>query len=440
MHLNFFVVTYEFIFCPFSGNGILAQSLVNSLIELGHFVSVWCTKPNIRCDDEEVIEEVFPRHDGRLQILTTTVDNLQWKCLDENSAWETFAYSGSDEATQAGLKALCENTSGTSPIPIVIDWHGSHAYRSLSFGNLLSPPIYMNFRVYAAGIQDEKRHSWLNQMERQALQAADKVIALSQHDKELLVELSDQDESCQNFEVFYPPLRKDIQKLGTMSSFSPPLPLPEALPPGKQFVTCVVRLSPEKETLRFIPFLESIRGLMDSKQWIPLLAGSPSDKAYAQIVRDKLKDKFPSAIDLVGTFLNPKELCGIFQNTVINFHPSSYDAYGMTIVEAAAMGVPSVIANNGQVGSSHLIQDACVLMEMPALGEDASLVDKTLLPDASNQHLMTLLQDEITLQKLGEDAKERALAWSELAYGKRLVKLASSIDHSLDNNEAVAKI
>ncbi|CAJ1960384.1 unnamed protein product [Cylindrotheca closterium] len=450
--MHFFVVTYEFIFCPFSGNGILARSLVNSLVGLGHFVSVWCTKPASSSstsssssfggdDEDEVMMTIFPHHNGRLQIFTTTVEESKWRCLDENSAWETFVYSKSDEATQTGLRSLFEEhsqhnkmTTDSSPIiPVVIDWHGAHAYQSLPF-----PPhwkvIYMNFRVYAAGIQDETRHAWLNQMEQRALQTADQVVVLSQHDKELLENLL-LEGSGKELQVFYPPLRKDIQELGTLSSSSstPPLPLlPTSLPVGKRFVTCVVRLSPEKETLRFIPFLNSIRDLMESKGWIPMLVGSPSDKPYAQMVRDQLFHDFPQAMDLVDTFLSPHELCAIFQATAINFHPCSYDAYGMTIVEAAAMGVPSVIADNGQVGASHLIgKDAFVPMDMVVVatialggGEEENRDD--INSHKSLQHLRTILQDDANLRDIGQRARERALAWNEEAYGSRLVALVSS--------------
>lgn len=420
--MQFFVVTYEFIFSPFSGNGILARSLVNSLLGLGHFVSVWCTQPNnsATTSREALIQQVFPHHNGRLQIISNTVDESKWKCLDENSAWETFAFANSDETTQTELLLLFGEDSTSSIIPVVIDWHGSHAYQTLPLTDRVSPLVYMNFRVYAAGIADEKRHDWLNQMERKALASADKVVALSQHDRDLLQQLANEQDGGgidKEFEVFYPPLRKDIQELGGISEL---LPLPESVPDGKQFVACVVRLSPEKETSRFVPFLESIRDLMESKGWIPLLVGSPSDQAYAKAVREQLKDAFPDSIDLVGNFLSPQELCSIFQRTVINFHPCSYDAYGMTIVEAAAMGVPSVIANNGQVGASHLIgEDAFIPTDVEAIQS----ADKEAL-----HHLRTILQDDVQLRPLGELARERALAWNEVAYGSRLVALASSTD------------
>jgi glycosyltransferase involved in cell wall biosynthesis len=162
------------------------------------------------------------------------------------------------------------------------------------------------------------------------------------------------------------------------------------------------------------------------------LVGSPSDKAYAKLVRDQLKENFPHAIDLVDTFFSPHELCAIFQNTVINFHPCSYDAYGMTIVEAAAMGVPSVIANNGQIGASHLIgEDAFVPMDRMIAeaiggGGEKNHQDPNSGNNKALQHLRTILHDATKLRELGQRARERALAWNELAYGSRLVELVST--------------
>ncbi len=37
-------------------------------------------------------------------------------------------------------------------------------------------------------------------------------------------------------------------------------------------------------------------------------------------------------------FLGPADLARIFEATVLNVHPPLYDAYGMTVVEAASQG------------------------------------------------------------------------------------------------------
>lgn len=46
----------------------------------------------------------------------------------------------------------------------------------------------------------------------------------------------------------------------------------------------------------------------------------------------------PDAI-IEESFLGPTELADIFAATALNIHPCLYDAYGMTIVEAASQGL-----------------------------------------------------------------------------------------------------
>jgi glycosyltransferase involved in cell wall biosynthesis len=48
----------------------------------------------------------------------------------------------------------------------------------------------------------------------------------------------------------------------------------------------------------------------------------------------------------------------VYSHTLLNFHPCIYDAYGMTVVEAAAFSVPSVINKGtaGAVGAADLLR------------------------------------------------------------------------------------
>eukprot|EP00980_Cylindrotheca_fusiformis_P016157 scaffold4805_cov136-Cylindrotheca_fusiformis.AAC.12 len=416
------------------GNGILARSLVNSLLEHGCNVSVWCCRPSSLVASEEgaIIQNVFPQFQGRLKVFSTAVSDLKWRCLDDNSSWEEFVYSDESHASnEQDLQSFLRNLTdhSTSALPIAIDWHGAYAFESIPLSRRrFLPLLYMNFRVYSAGIQDKTRHEWLNNMERQALKHAEKVIALSEHDGTLLKHIGGFSEDDPTIDVFYPPLRKEVHALATAMPTPFGLPLPISLPRDTRFVTCVVRLSREKETLLFLAFLKSCRTILNSKHWVPVLVGSPSDQTYSQQVRTGLKECCPFAIDLVDTFLSPVELCSLFSRTALNFHPCSYDAYGMTIIEAAAMGVPSVIANNGKVGASSVMQDASIYIEMPPLSSGTKPDDvEVMLPEQSIERLLDVLSDELQLQQLGKLARKRALEWNESAYGKALLEVGTSM-------------
>jgi hypothetical protein len=46
----------------------------------------------------------------------------------------------------------------------------------------------------------------------------------------------------------------------------------------------------------------------------------------------------------------------VFAATRLNIHPCAYDAYGMTVVEAASQGAPSLVAVGGAVGATDLLR------------------------------------------------------------------------------------
>ena len=55
-------------------------------------------------------------------------------------------------------------------------------------------------------------------------------------------------------------------------------------------------------------------------------------------LKGRLRAAVPEAM-IEERFLGPSELAQIFSATALNVHPCLYDAYGMTIVEAASQGL-----------------------------------------------------------------------------------------------------
>ena len=51
------------------------------------------------------------------------------------------------------------------------------------------------------------------------------------------------------------------------------------------------------------------------------------------------------------------ELAAVWRETLLNIHTATYEAYGMTIVEAAAFGVPSLL-HEGTIGAKDLLPGA----------------------------------------------------------------------------------
>lgn len=67
---------------------------------------------------------------------------------------------------------------------------------------------------------------------------------------------------------------------------------------------------------------------------VPRLVGSASDQAYATAVTTRLQAACPAAV-VEGFSKDPEYLAQLFSETWINVHPALYEAFGMTIIEAA---------------------------------------------------------------------------------------------------------
>lgn len=58
----------------------------------------------------------------------------------------------------------------------------------------------------------------------------------------------------------------------------------------------------------------------------------------------------PGAL-VVTSFLSPTDLAPLFRRTLLNVHSAMYEAFGMTAVEAAAFGAPTLFHSAGLVGA-----------------------------------------------------------------------------------------
>ncbi|CAE7921735.1 PCMTD1 [Symbiodinium necroappetens] len=421
--LRLVLVTYEFTYSPFSGNGILARSIAKALLRLGCQVTVLCCQP---CDELQgqnshlTTEELSEVHS--LTVIPLKLAKSDgWFKLDDHSAWSQFVFDQIDEEGQCAL----ERSLNAADAVVAVDWTGAHACQSLP-STSGKPLVYMNFRVYSSGVLDERRRQWFDEMERQALQRASLIVVLSQLDRMNLMKISDS--AAGKFELLLPPLRGDMHELAHQAQEELDLFLPAEVkdawrPEGSKrqrfLVTCVARISPEKNVFRFLRFLQMAKDTLHELGLIPLLAGSSSDESYAAAVKAELKRLVPGAI-IVDTFLTPKSLAAVFGRTALNFHPCAYDAYGMTIVEAAACAAPSVLAGES-VGAWALLGSHSLCVDMPP--------DENELSDEAAAAITNFLRDP-EHELLGASARREALRWDEQAYGTRLLEFISSLSQS----------
>lgn len=190
---------------------------------------------------------------------------------------------------------------------------------------------------------------------------------------------------------------------------------------GRVYLTCCVRASIEKEPHRFVDLVIELekRGIFDRYGIVPLVAGAgwadadgldsslheqtKRKNTYACDLRVKLQDGVPRC-QIIDRFLGPQELAEIYAKTLLNVHPCAYDAYGMTCVEAASQGAPTLLNIGNHVGASDLLDP----------GQGLSLEFDV----ASPVHLFAdeverLLGEREALMRIGADAMRAARGWSE---------------------------
>jgi glycosyltransferase involved in cell wall biosynthesis len=114
---------------------------------------------------------------------------------------------------------------------------------------------------------------------------------------------------------------------------------------------------------------------------------------------------------VIEHFLSPEELGELFSETVLNIHPPTHDAFGMTIVESAAFGAPSVVHNSGAVGASELIETIGVDVEAPTR-DFADKIEEILVAAST--------------RVIAKNASARALEWDEASFGKVVFEHLSS--------------
>ena len=525
------LLTYEFTYSPFSGNGILARSLVKSLLGWGCTVTVWCCRPsssnsgdddinnnnnsnnknkNKNSNDNHLtLPEISQDSVRRLTVLSNIVNGKSWKCLDEQSCWKDFIISNLSSSSSSPIiddeqqrNILQHALLQANNVVCTIDWSGAVAYRSLVSATMIIPDqtfrLYLNFRVYSLGITNNddntgnadtggsnddddddsrinNRRAWYDKFEYKAMKDADVVISLSSKDTQYLYgiqekfskqEQTQQQEGVQQLvgvqlheqpaiikkpiEIVLPPLRQDMHRFATKNGTSEDLflHLPDSIQSlismvddddttthlfsKRPLITCVARQSPEKCIQRFVAFIEMAAntGILEQLNLTVVLAGAVSDLNYAQQLHKRLLRAVPTAI-IIDRFLSPFELGAVFAHTILNFHPPSYDAYGMTVIEAAAFGAPTVLAGTS-IGAYRLLgEDACIQVEMVADNEnynnsnndkESNIFSHDSLNTITN-FLTECKNDGMIWKELSLKAQEKALGWDEESYGKQMLDI-----------------
>lgn len=181
------------------------------------------------------------------------------------------------------------------------------------------------------------------------------------------------------------------------------------------FVTCGVRLSPEKNPMLFAELLEGAGAALAARGLVPILFGAAGDLEYSTRVKQRVAAS-PAHACIIEEHLNGEALAAIFSLTALNVHPCLYDAFGMSVVEAAAFGAPSLLHGEDTVGAAAFLGAGSGCFE-------ASAFSKEELSEA----LIACLDDEERLAAVAGAARTKALGWSEDAAGEKLLGLLRTL-------------
>ena len=399
------VVTLEYDAECFSGNGTLSQALVRGISSSSSSSSsssevrvlVVCARPTPRDGDEDdATPSTTTRatHDG-VDVVYVRVPREKWFNLTIDGAWEEFARGCAGEDVRRAARRFAPR------VTLGVDWTSRAAVESMGLSTSV-PYVMTAFRIFS---QNDARHLGC---ERDAVRMASGVVALCHADA---MYISERLGATRAPEIISPPLRSNIVNVAKerarddIDDYS-----------SRRYLSCVVRVSVEKEPDRFVSLVEELarRGAFASGALVPLLCANESilrTSAYAQNLKERFLACAPNG-RVVENFLCERELSEIFQNTALNVHPATADAFGMTVVEAAAFGAPSVMHRGGAVGASELLRpDHLESIEVDVLAPVHEFADE----------IERVLADPNTRLVIAKNAAKRALEWDEISYGQAIL-------------------
>ena len=115
--------------------------------------------------------------------------------------------------------------------------------------------------------------------------------------------------------------------------------------------------------------------------------------------------------------------------TLLNIHPCLYDAYGMTLVEAAAFAAPSLVnvGTGGAVGATELLDPSQGLVVAMDLAQSI---------DAIAEKLMEVLRNKELLQSIAMKAAHKSVSYSEEANAIALTEILGEARGRIESPEA----
>eukprot|EP01062_Namystynia_karyoxenos_P043756 TRINITY_DN32035_c0_g1_i1.p1 TRINITY_DN32035_c0_g1~~TRINITY_DN32035_c0_g1_i1.p1 ORF type:complete len:516 (+),score=70.04 TRINITY_DN32035_c0_g1_i1:91-1638(+) len=423
--LHVAVVSLEFVPPLFSGNGVYARTLVKGLLLPALRSRVRRITVLAGCPSEGSSETCAdPDPDlaaqisaGRLSVVRVPVPADRWRRLDRLSPWEEFAERAAAVLPQA------------ADVSMLIDWHAVPVFEAaVAARHVRRRCVALSFRVYHAspGLADGAREKhFFSEQERRALPGegnCGSALALTDLDRAMLLRLCKSAGRCAAALGTLPPaLRPDVaaeaRRLGA----------PDDWAVGRRYLVSCVRLSPEKRAHAFAEALAALgRDFLAAHGVVPLLCGAHANASYAASVVAAVRAVSRDAV-VEPNFLGARRLGELFGAALLNVHPPLYDAYGMTVAEAAAFGAPTLLhqprPGMGTPGRGLAEGIGAAAMLQPGRGEAlvTDFSDSSAVAAALRRLLAPSGRPE--LRAAASKARTRALLWTEERAAEELVRV-----------------
>eukprot|EP00392_Amoebophrya_sp_AT5.2_P010319 g10379.t1 len=272
------------------------------------------------------------------------------------------------------------------------------------------------FRIFSASSEfSDEDLAFYRAEEGNAVRAADKIVSCSSIDRKLMADTFLRGQAGAD----------DTSEAPSTSSPS--------------YLLCCCRLSPEKRVDFFVNVIcrQEIQAALRRWNVVPFVVGALNSEWGKELIQGRLQNVYrligedeaqdhasdPTAKQelraVVRDFMSPTELRQVFTKSVLNFHPALYDSYAMTIVEAAACGLPSLIHTSG-IGAADVLGEEGVFRgdmadENVCAGRLAAVLEG--LVGGASSPAGALASCAAGVQ---QTAQTRALAWESVAFARKL--------------------
>lgn len=346
--------TFEFLEPVFSGNGTVSRLQVFELVKQGHEVLVICT--------HEQSTKNLPLPSANLSIIAVPVHSQK----DLGVSSDFYSYCTGILANQSAI------TNFNPHCIIVIDWHCSDALQKLN-GLAKIPLLYQFFRCFSRAPEffiRERDFQLIQKYEKNLAQMASKCIFLSTDTAQW---------ASKHFgvstQVIYPPILPEFIENTMLHHRSRNfLSLANIMQRTVEFIV-ICRLSPEKELERIIKLCRYFNFSFHVN-----IFGEAVDPKYTSKIRQLVTDnQLDSKITFQGR-KNPQDIIVALNQSDIYLHPSNYEPFGLTIMEAALCGCLVVLDDTPKIGAGDLLihGESCLKLNLNQSEQSAAIITNFL--------------------------------------------------------------